>query len=56
MLLDHIPLIPMPYFSEEALLPLPHNYWLLQHGLTLYPEEIHITTAYNNEELNSPLV
>lgn len=53
--LHHLPTVPMPYFSEEALLPLPEFHRLLRHGLTLYPEEIDIPTeAANDEEPTSP--
>ena len=56
MVLAHVPFIPMPYFNEVELLPLPRRYRIYQHGLTLTPEEIVTSHGDDDEEQASPLV
>ena len=54
MVLACVPSIPMPYFNEAALLPLPRSYRIYRHGLTLTPEEIVIPQRDDDEEQASP--
>ena len=54
MVLARIPFVPMPYFNADALLPLPRNYRIYQHGLTLTPEEIVIPQGDDDEEQSLP--
>ena len=55
MVLARVAFIPMPYFNEATLLPLPHSYPIYQHGLTLTPKEIVIPHGDDDEESNAPL-
>ena len=52
--LARVPFIPMPYFNEAALLPLPRSYRIYQHGLTLTLEEIVIPHGDDDEEQALP--
>ena len=54
MVLARVPFIPMPYFNEAALLPLPRSYRMYQHGLTLTPEEIVVPHGDDDEEPDLP--
>lgn len=48
-----LPTVPMPYFNDEALLPLPESHRLLRHGLSLYPEVIDVPNLHDDSEPNS---
>lgn len=54
--LFNLPTVPMPYVSEEALLPLPYSPWVgLRSGLSLHPEAIDIHPP-ENADIDSPPV
>ena len=54
--LFNLPTVPMPYVSEEALLPLPSSPWAgLRSGWSLYPKTIDVNSLEDTYIDPSPM-